>query len=349
MMLEELKNLFEKEIGYDEELSDSRMDVLVCEHPRSDFNFSALKKNTVILCPLAHGVSAPIRAKRAEYWLGDEDGKSRKVNEILQKFREWLTKENLCEEPLDWIRPTRERVRQIISSSGYAGLLKNNQSFLNHTSTTNDFEINEKIFVKIDGKKVPIAQRNRHRFTDGEANGLDEFIAGSKTAEILEALRELELLIKTEKQIHFLFLYVWTSTEISEYQPSFLRSIIQSILSGPQLFSTVSSQFLLLDELTPNHTSVQTLLNGMEILALSRMIPDIEIHLADAGHQTKKLDLNRIISIPMPDYLRQSLKRIVAHSATLDYVDIASYAVISSAWVGRWEHSKEIDGGQIII
>ena len=83
-MLEELKNLFEKEIGYDEELSDSRMDVLVCEHPRSDFNFSALKKNTVILCPLAHGVSAPIRAKRAEYWLGDEDGKSRKVNEILQ-------------------------------------------------------------------------------------------------------------------------------------------------------------------------------------------------------------------------------------------------------------------------
>ncbi len=56
MMLEELKNLFEKEIGYDEELSDSRMDVLVCEHPRSDFNFSALKKNTVILCPLAHGV-----------------------------------------------------------------------------------------------------------------------------------------------------------------------------------------------------------------------------------------------------------------------------------------------------
>ncbi len=38
-MLEELKNLFEKEIGYDEELSDSRMDVLVCVLATSDFNF----------------------------------------------------------------------------------------------------------------------------------------------------------------------------------------------------------------------------------------------------------------------------------------------------------------------
>jgi hypothetical protein len=349
MMLEELKHLFEKEIGPGDDLSDSRMDVLVCEHPRSDFNFSTLKKNTVILCPLAHGVSAPIRAKRAEYWLGDEDGKSRKVNEILQNFRDWLTKENLCEEPLDWVRQTRERVRQIISSRGYAGLFKNNQFFLNITSSRNEFEVDDDISVKIDGKRVSIAHRNWQRNAAVEPNGLDEFNAAPQTPEILESLRELELLVKNEKGIQLLFLYVWSSTEISEYQPSFLRSIIQSILSGPQLFSTVSSQFLFLDVLTPNLPAVQTVLNSTEILALSRMIPDIVIHLADAGLPAKKLDLNRITSFPMPAYLRQSLERIVPHSATVDSVGIASYAVISSAWVGRWEHSKEIDGEQIII
>ena len=348
-MLEQLKNLFLKEIHPSGGELDSGIDVIICENPRSDFNFSQLKRNTVILCPLAHGVSAPFRAKRADYWLGDEDGKSRKVNEILHQFRNWLEKGNLCEEPLDWIRYTREKVRQIISSKGYAGLLKSNRSFLHITSTKDDFEVSDKISVEIEGEEVPIAQRTWQRNTAAEPNGLDAFNHVLEAEAILQSLRELEHLIQNKKEINLLFLYVWSSNEISAYQPSFLRSLIQSILSGPRLFSSVSSQYLLIDELAPNQPAVRALLTHQEKLALNRMIPDIEVHLADAGRPAKELDLDRILSIPFPEYLSQSLERIVPHSATVDAVETASYAVISSIWVGRWENSKEVDGEQIII
>jgi len=348
-MLEQLKDLFLKEIHLDKDELDSSIDVIVCENPRTDFNFSQLKRNTVILCPLAHGVSAPFRAKRADYWLGDEDGKSRKVNEILQQFREWLEKENLCEEPLDWIRYTREKVRQIISSKGYAGLLKSNRSFLHITSTKDDFEVSDEISVEIEGQKVLIAKRTWQRNAAAEPNGLDAFQSVLETEAILQSLRELEHLIQNKKDINLLFLYVWTSNEMSAFQPSFLRSLIQSILIGPRLFSSVSSQYLLVDELAPNQPAAQTLLTHQESLALSRMMPNIEVHLADAGLPAEELDLDRILSFPIPEYLSQSLERIVPHSATVDTVETASYAIISSIWVGRWENSKEVDGEQIII
>lgn len=309
------------------------------------------------------------------------------IRVLLSCTLDLLTTERGKDKALLWREELYSRIRQIIASEGFYGILNGGNSLvqIKEKDQKERFEIIEELIFSFQNYEVVIGTRT---IQYGDSALLFEYWSPAKDyISLYHSLKNLHENVKFEKFERNLHLFVWSDSPLKNFQPSFVSSIFSDYIYGKQRnHKSEAAVILLLSTASLSDPQQESQLNKKQYLALQRAHSGGVLYLAPGS--SEDIFKNEIMRISRPNsvfkvmelkwegqfsqyseggktqYIKDVHNKLMqlglfdlrigkglsttVHEAGHDLVEQSAFAVISRCWTGTWAESLEIDGEQVI-
>ncbi len=302
----------------------------------------------IVLLPLSAATSAPFHSRRAHYTAPQANDFSQRIDDLIRNLQVWLVSEKYIEDGDFWSYDVRNKIAQIRSSSGDAGVLRPGNGLLYVSSELIASKGHrESLYFCFGGMNILLAER---LIPHGSAvNGLDDFAAIHQSlTTILEAMIALSLSVRQRRSSSLTFLYVHSLLEQAKVPQSFVDHVARHLVQEVIAKSKVHSQCIVFGEVLPGSDSGD-ISKSVETFALKRCNPPFELILSS----TATLEVNDVLNfskkLPLPPITLQYEMHVSEFEDTSMNQMEPLFAFTSSIWSGFWPTSREISGEQVII
>ncbi len=267
---------------------------------------------------------------------------------LIRDLQAWLVSEKYIENDDFWSYDVRNKIAQIRSSTGDAGVLRPGNGLLSITSELISSKGHkESLHFCFGGMDIMLAKR---LIPHGKAvNGLDDFIATHQSlTPIIEGIVGLSLSVRQRRSSSMTFLYVHSLLEKENAPQSFIDQVARHLVGEVIAKTKVHSQCLVFGQILPG-SEIEHILPNLETFALKRCTPPFELILSSTTNLEidDVLDLCKRLHLP-PLSLKFETQVSELEDSSLNQGE-PLFAFTSSIWSGFWSTSREISGEQIII
>lgn len=302
----------------------------------------------IVLLPLSSATSAPFHSRRTYYTAPETNDFSQRIDDLIRDLQAWLISEKYIEDGDFWSYDVRNKIAQIRSSTGDAGVLRPGNGLLSVSSELLPSKGHkESLRFSFGGANILFAER---MVPHGSAEkGLDGFVAvHSSLTTIVEMFSGLSNSVRQRRRSSMMFLYVHSLIENEKAPQTFVDHIAQHIVREMIGTSNVHSQCLVFGKVLIGNESGY-ISECVETLALKRCTPPFELILSstatlevdDVSNFHKKLDLP-------PIALQFEMHVSEFEDSSLNQME-PLFAFTSPIWSGFWSTSREINGEQVIM
>lgn len=366
---------------------------LIFENETKD-NFESFTSNdsSIVISPLDHLIDLPKRIRRSLYEgkfssYSQHSSSESSIRDILSCTLDLLTIEIGKDNALVWREELYSRIRQIIASEGFYGILNGGNSLIKiqEKDQKERFEIIEELIFSFQNYEVVIGTR-AIRYGDS-ALLFEHWSPVEGYVALFNSLKNLYGDAKSETFERKLHLFVWSDSPLESFQHSFVSSVFSDYIYGIRKnHKSEAAVILLLSTASFSGFQQKPQLSNKQYLALQRANSGGILYLAPGSMED--IFQNEIMRISRPDsvfevtkvewqgQISQHLESIdtqyiqdvhdkltelelfdlrmgndlscVIHEAGHDLVEQSAFAVISRCWTGTWAESLEIDGEQVI-
>ena len=302
----------------------------------------------IALLPLSAATSAPFHSRRTHYIAPEANDFSQRIDDLIRDLQLWLVSEKYIEDDAFWSYDVRNKIAQIRSSAGDAGVLRpGNGIFSITTELISSKGHQESLHFCFGGMDIILAKR---LIPHGKAvNGLDDFIATHQSLSlIIEAIVDLSLSVRQRRVSSMTFLYVHSLFEEEKAPESFVDHVARHLVAEVIAKTKAQSQCLVFGQILPG-SEVEYIAPNLETFALKRCTPPFELILSS----TTNLEINDILNFSKRLHLPPLSLQFEAHVSEFEDTSLNQteplFAFTSSIWSGFWSTSREINGEQIII
>ena len=301
----------------------------------------------IVLLPLTAATSAPFHSRRTHYAAPEANDFSQRVDDLIQDLQVWLISEKYIEDSGFWSYDVRNKIAQIRSSTGDAGVLRPGNGLLSLSSERIVSKGHqESLYFCFGGMNILLAERLVPH--GSVANGLDGFAATNESLiSIIEAMIGLSLSLRQRRVSSMTFLYVHSLFEKEKAPQSFVDHVAQHLVHEVIAKTKVQSQCLVFGEILPGSNS-EYIQEGAETFALKRCNPPFELILSS----TATLEIDDVLQLSKKLHLPPLSLQFEMHVSEFEDSCLNQmeplFVFTSPIWSGFWSTSREINGEQII-
>lgn len=322
--------------------------IQILDEDCTDFEPPKVGEKLIVLLPLSAAISAPFHSRRTHYTAPEANDFSQRIDDLIRDLQAWLVSEKYIENDDFWSYDVRNKIAQIRSSTGDAGVLRPGNGLLSITSELISSKGHkESLHFCFGGMDIMLAKR---LIPHGKAvNGLDDFIATHQSlTPIIEGIVGLSLSVRQRRSSSMTFLYVHSLLEKEKAPQSFIDQVARHLVGEVIAKTKVHSQCLVFGQILPG-SEIEHILPNLETFALKRCTPPFELILSSTTNLEidDVLDLCKRLHLP-PLSLKFETQVSELEDSSLNQGE-PLFAFTSSIWSGFWSTSREISGEQIII
>jgi hypothetical protein len=302
----------------------------------------------IALLPLSAATSAPFHSRRTQYTDPEANEFSQRIDDLIRDLQSWLVSEKYIEDDNFWSYDVRNKIGQIRSSTGDAGVLRPGNGLLSVSSELIASKGHqESLYFCFGGMDLLLAER---LIPHGYAiNGLDDFVAIHRSLDaILEAIVGLSLTVRQRRVSSMTFLYVHSLFEKEKAPQSFIDHVARHLVHEVIAETKVQSQCLVFGQMRPGSEATYMSPN-VETFALKRCTPPFELILSS----TADLELDDVLNFSKRLHLPPLSLQFEMHVSEFEDTSLNQmtplFAFSSPIWSGFWSTSREINGEQVII
>ena len=349
-MLNEIASLIAEE-------RDGQIDVSILQGRREFTKIGPITGCQHFVSPLREVAIAPLRIRQMQYaedssgirriWrnlIGDVIAAGYNLLSAIQgqddaqswQLQSWLEVEKLLATP-------RGPLSFFDKETGFAWTSSSRD--LTHTKVNLYFRFGSqsKIIAK---RQVELASRSIDE-VDYDIEGFSgEWEVDEIYAPLLSALQSFYEGWKTNQQSSHHHLYCWSDTPIDQFQPSFVRKLINWYLSDSRIDTNHSAYILLL--FAVGGPVPKTSFDSFEKLAIQRMRPGGNMLVAPGFAKSTSEIPNRIAEIGLDYSVMDLVDEVPIHGCSVGMVEHTSVGILIPCWSGTWKESKEVDGEQVM-
>ena len=230
----------------------------------------------IVISSLDHLIDLPKRIRRdlhAVKFISNSQHSTLEssIRGILSCTLDLLTTERGKDKALLWREELYSRIRQIIASEGFYGILNGGNSLVQIKEKVQEerFEIMEELIFSFQNYEVVIGTRI---IEYGDSSFLFEHWSLAKDyISLYHSLKNLHENVKFEKFERNLHLFVWSDSPLKNFQPSFVSSIFSDYIHGKQRnHKSEAAVILLLSTASLPDSQPKNQLSNIQYLALQR-------------------------------------------------------------------------------
>lgn len=314
----------------------------------TDLEPSTPGETLIFLLPLSAATSAPFHSRRAHYTAPEGNDFSQRIDDFTRDLQVWLISEKYLDDSGFWSYDIRNKINQIRSTSGDAGVLRPGNGILSVSSkhiVSKGHQ--ESLYFCFGEMNILLAER---LIPHGSSiNGLDNFAAVHQSlTTIVEVIIDISLSVRQRRVSSMTFLYVHSLFENGKAPQSFVDHVARHLVREVIGKYKMHSQCIVFGEILPGSVT-EYIPKGRESFALKRCNPPFEVILSSSAN----LEVDDVLNFPKKLHLPPISLQFEMHVSEFEDTSLNQmeplFAFTSPIWSGLWSTSREINGEQVII
>lgn len=345
-MLERLKQSIVRCYAYSPKGKAPR--ILILDEDCTDIVPPTAGETLIALLPLSAATSAPFHSRRTHYLAPEANDFSKRIDDLIGDLQSWLVSEKYIEDDAFWSYDLRNKIAQIRSSNGDAGVLRpGNGVLFIRSKLISSKGHQESLYFCFGGMDIMLAKR---LIPHGKAvNGLDGFVATHQSlTSIIKQIVGLSLAVRQRRISSTTYLYVHSLFENEKVPQCFIDYVARHLVDEVIAMKKVQSQCLVFGQMLPASDAGHKLPN-LERFALKRCTPPFELILSSVTN----LEIDDVLNFSKRLHLPPLSLQFETHVSEFEGTSLNQmeplFAFTSPIWSGFWFTSREINGEQVII